>query len=109
MVLGLYCRDDLLAREIEETVLSLRMGAGCGEKPVRGMDYELRRLASLPGAFEDMTEGDGGFFLILAGEKPELLPRRKGFGWKGLFFLLFMWLRRRRMCFRLCLIRFTIW
>lgn len=36
MVLGLYCRDDLLAREIEETVLSLRMGAGCGEKPVRG-------------------------------------------------------------------------
>lgn len=71
MVLGLYCRDDLLAREIEETVLSLRMGAGCGEKPVRGMDYELRRLASLPGAFEDMTEGDGGFSLILAGEKPE--------------------------------------
>ena len=47
VVLGLYCRDDLLAREIEETVLSLRMGAGCGEKPVRGMDYELRRLASL--------------------------------------------------------------
>ena len=92
MVLGLYCRDDLLAREIEETVLSLRMGAGCGEKPVRGMDYELRRLASLPGAFEDMTEGDGGFFLILAGEKPEDAIAAA-----------------ERLCFRLCLIRFTIW